>query len=313
MQITAIEPNYASPSVGVERQFENALRSTDSIKITLCAVVQLLSVKHLFVAERVDWTLKSRDRATIARNIGIRCGSSLDYQRWWVTSPSSLLLIHPPTKIHQSRSIEDQGFLVVKKRTAFTLLELLLTLAVLAALTAVAIPQIGLLAGDRRLVRGGDLLRVEITRLRVDAMRQGRVLMLEGMLQGNSFRSKPFYSASDATEAYDQTGSQSGLLTGAAEGVVAMVEQDSDAEELIELPEDIMVENVGVVSAARAMEIEQVTDSARTDEWSRPILFYPDGSTSTAVVTLYNPELGRVVVRVRGITGDVTVSEVLSL
>ncbi len=201
----------------------------------------------------------------------------------------------------------------MKKRTAFTLLELLLTLAVLAALTAVAIPQIGLLAGDRRLVRGGDLLRVEITRLRVDAMRQGRVLMLEGMLQGNSFRSKPFYSASDATEAYDQTGSQSGLLTGAAEGVVAMVEQDSDAEELIELPEDIMVENVGVVSAARAMEIEQVTDSARTDEWSRPILFYPDGSTSTAVVTLYNPELGRVVVRVRGITGDVTVSEVLSL
>ena len=112
----------------------------------------------------------------------------------------------------------------MKKRTAFTLLELLLTLAVLAALTAVAIPQIGLLAGDRRLVRGGDLLRVEITRLRVDAMRQGRVLMLEGMLQGNSFRSKPFYSASDATEAYDQTGSQSGLLTGAAEGVVAMVE-----------------------------------------------------------------------------------------
>ena len=78
----------------------------------------------------------------------------------------------------------------MKKRTAFTLLELLLTLAVLAALTAVAIPQISLLAGDRRLVRGGDLLRVEITRLRVDAMRQGRVLMLEGMLQGNSFRLK---------------------------------------------------------------------------------------------------------------------------
>ena len=75
----------------------------------------------------------------------------------------------------------------MKNRPAFTLLELLLTLAVLAALTAVAIPQIGLLAGDRRLVRGGDLLRVGMTRLRVDAMRQGRVLMLEGMIEGIIF------------------------------------------------------------------------------------------------------------------------------
>lgn len=48
MQITAIEPNYASPSVGVERQFENALRSTDSIKITLCAVV-LVVVRSAFI------------------------------------------------------------------------------------------------------------------------------------------------------------------------------------------------------------------------------------------------------------------------
>ncbi len=312
MQITAMEPNYASPSVGVERQLENTLLSTDSSKITPCAVITVVVCAAFFRGTGRLHSIESRSgfhRSKHRHQVWIELG----LPAVGGASPSSLFLIHPPTKIHQSRSIEDQGFLVVKKRTAFTLLELLLTLAVLAALTAVAIPQIGLLAGDRRLVRGGDLLRVEITRLRVDAMRQGRVLMLEGMLQGNSFRSKPFYSASDATEAYDQTGSQSGLLTGAAEGVVAMVEQDSDAEELIELPEDIMVENVGVVSAARAMEIEQVTDSARTDEWSRPILFYPDGSTSTAVVTLYNPELGRVVVRVRGITGDVTVSEVLSL
>jgi prepilin-type N-terminal cleavage/methylation domain-containing protein len=201
----------------------------------------------------------------------------------------------------------------VKNNLAFTLLELLLTLAVLAALTAVAIPQVGLLAGDRRLVRGGDLLRVEMTRLRVDAMREGRVLMLEGLLEGNSFRARPYYSASDATEALDQTGTQTSLLTGASEGVVTILEQPSESQELIDLPEDITVEAVGVVSAARSMEIEQLTESDRSEGWSRPILFYPDGSTSTAVVTLSNPKLGRIVVRLRGITGDVTVSEVLPL
>jgi prepilin-type N-terminal cleavage/methylation domain-containing protein len=201
----------------------------------------------------------------------------------------------------------------VERRSAFTLLELLLTLAVLAALTSVAIPQIGLLAGDRRLVRGGDLLRVEMTRLRVDAMRQGRVLMLEGLIEGNQFRSRPFNSATDATEAFDQTGSQSGLLNGATQGVVTVVEQDREAEDLIELPQDIAVESVGVVSAARSMEIEQLTESDRAEGWSRPVLFYPDGSTSTSVITLSNPDLGRVVIRLRGITGDVTVSEVVPL
>ncbi len=199
------------------------------------------------------------------------------------------------------------------KRFAFTLLELLLTLAVLAALTAVAIPQVGLLASDRRLVRAGDLLRVEMTRLRIDAMRQGRVLMLEGMVEGSNLRAKPFYSAGDATEAIDQTGSQSGLLTGATQGVVSVIEQDSEAEELIELPEDILVEQVGVVSAARSMEVEQLNEANQSQGWSRPILFYPDGTTSTAIVTLYNPQLGRVVVSLRGITGDVTISEVLPL
>ncbi|MCH1494953.1 MAG: prepilin-type N-terminal cleavage/methylation domain-containing protein [Rubripirellula sp.] len=201
----------------------------------------------------------------------------------------------------------------MERRSAFTLLELLLTLAVLAALTSVAIPQIGLLAGDRRLVRGGDLLRVEMTRLRVDAMRQGRVLMLEGLIEGNQFRSRPFNSATDATEAFDQTGSQSGLLNGATQGVVTVVEQDPESEDLIDLPQDIAVESVGVVSAARSMEIEQLTESDRAEGWSRPVLFYPDGSTSTSVITLSNPELGRVVIRLRGITGDVTVSEVVPL
>lgn len=199
------------------------------------------------------------------------------------------------------------------RRTAFTLLELLLTLAVLAAIAAVSIPQVGLLMGDRRLVRAGDQLRVEMTRLRVESMRQGRVMMLEAMVEGTSFRIKPFYATTDATEAFDQTGSQSGMLTGATQGIVTAMAADPEVGETIELPEDVVVSAVGVVSAARAMEIEQLTLANQSEGWSRPILFYPDGSTSTAVVTLSNPTLGKVIVKIRGITGDVTVSEVLPL
>lgn len=197
------------------------------------------------------------------------------------------------------------------RRSAFTLLELLLTLSVLAAIAAVAIPQMGLLLGDRRLVRGGDQLRVEMTRLRVDAMRQGRVMMIEGMVEGNSLRVKPYFSAVDSTEALDQTGSQSGLLTGATQGTAVPVVDDESAEKVIELPEDVMVAAVGVVSAARGAEIEQLTLADQGEGWSRPILFYPDGSTSTAAITLTHEKYGRVIVKIRGITGDVTVTEVL--
>lgn len=199
---------------------------------------------------------------------------------------------------------------VVPRRSAFTLLELLLTLSVLAAIAAVAIPQLGLLLGDRRVVRAGDQMRVEMTRLRVDAMRKGRVMMMEGMIEGSEFRVKPFFSVADSTEAIDQTGSQAGLLTGATQGIVVPVNQDLDVVETIELPEDVSVASVGVVSAARATEIEQLTLQDQGQGWSRPILFYPDGSTSTAAIVLTHKSVGKVIVKIRGITGDVTVSEV---
>lgn len=198
------------------------------------------------------------------------------------------------------------------RRPAFTLLELLLAISVLAAITAVVIPQAGVLLGDRRLVRAGDTLRVEMTRLRVDAMRQGRVLMLECMIEGNSFRHKPYYSIADSTEAIDQTGSQSGLLTGADQGVSVPIVADEESETVIELPENTVIKGVTVVSAARAAEIEQQSMANQSEGWSRPILFYPDGSTSTAMISLSHQSVGRVLVRMRGITGEVTVSEVLA-
>ena len=193
--------------------------------------------------------------------------------------------------------------------SAFTLLELLLTLAVLSAVAAVALPNLDLMLRDRRLVRAGEQVRVEMNRLRVEAMRRGRVMMMEGTLSGNTIRVKPFQSVADATEAIDQTGSQSALLSGATQGTMTTLATDQ-TERTIELPTQVTIMSIHVVSAARRMEIERLSQSDQIDGWSRPILFYPDGSTSTAAVDLKHDSIGNVRVKLRGITGDATVGQV---
>ncbi|QDT03265.1 hypothetical protein K227x_16470 [Rubripirellula lacrimiformis] len=221
---------------------------------------------------------------------------------------STVQLFVGPSCTRASDRCQRCGF----SRSAFTLLELLLTLAVLAAIASVVIPQVGLMMGDRQLVRAAEQLRIEMTRQRVDAMRQGRVMMIEAMIDGGTFRLKPYFSSSDAVEAMDQTGSQSALLNGADQGNVAVIQDSSESEETVDLPEGVTFTSVGVVSAARAFQIEQLTLADQGEGWSRPILFYPDGSTSTASVVLSADGIGRIVVKVRGITGDATVSEVLA-
>ncbi len=197
-----------------------------------------------------------------------------------------------------------------QRRHAFTLLELLLSIAIIAALTSVALPQIAMVLGDRRLVRGADLVRIEMTELRVQAMRDGRVMMMDAMLEQGQLRTRPYFSMSDAVEASDMTGSQSGMLNGGETGTIVAIEVDETATDEIELPEEITVKTVGVVSAARSFDIEQQTAGDQASGWSSPILFYPDGTTSNAAIVLSHPQHGQVTVKLRGITGEASVGPV---
>lgn len=195
-------------------------------------------------------------------------------------------------------------------RTGFTLLELLLVVALMSVLSAIAIPQIASLLGDRRLVRAANVVGEEMMRLRIRAMREGKTYIMDGVVEEGKIRVRPYTSLVDSVEAFDQTGSQSALLTGATQASVVVVDVEPESEKEIELPDDVTVMSVAVVSAARAAAIEQETMSAQVDSGSRPILFYPDGTTSTAAMMLKHATDGQITVKMRGITGDVTIGEV---
>ncbi len=198
-------------------------------------------------------------------------------------------------------------------RHAFTLVELLLTLAILVTIAAIVVPSFGILLADRRLNRAGDQLRVEMMQARLLAMRTGRTQMLQVRVGAAEARVKAWIDMNDLTESIDQTGASSALLTGGNASAAAL--QPTTVETVnreIELPAEIMIADAQVESTQRSFMIDTQTLGETTEGWSQPILFYPDGTTSTAAVTFTQEEAGKVIVVLRGLTGEVTVSDVLA-
>ncbi len=219
----------------------------------------------------------------------------------------------PPPSARWSRG-RLQG---AASRRGFTLIELLLALAVLVALAAIIIPSFQGLLSNRRLARGGDIVRIEMLKARLAAMRSGRTQMLRFQLGAGTLSVRPWRSAADMTEAADMTGTGSALLQGGtplpAAGIAATGQEEAQQ---IELPEGIVVAAARVESTTRSLAIETQTSSEQAAGWSQPLLFYADGTTSTAAVTVRDPapqdqQVGpQVIVMLRGLTGEPTLTEV---
>lgn len=223
--------------------------------------------------------------------------------------------------------------------SGFTLLELLLVLAVMVALSAIAVPGIVGILANRQVARGGSGVRVAMVQARLEAMRTGRTQMMQVEIGGSRFKVVPYHDASDVTEAADMIGRGTAAATGGTAMPVVPVapagaapsqagprDAVSYAVDEEKLPDLVVFNAAQVQATARSSTIDRAASAAggaglgatgapgdagaALGEWSQPILFYPDGTTSTALVTLGREEVGRVAIRLRGLTGETRISEV---
>ncbi len=191
-----------------------------------------------------------------------------------------------------------------------TLLEMILTMALLIMVGALALPAFRGSFDNQRLRKGGEQLRVEFARARMQAMKSGRILMLRYEIGGNQCILEPFFSEQD----YVEGNLTSSDLTAAQAGSSSRSNTMAIPPSRLTLPERVRFAGGRTNMDLRDAQIQQQVSGSplNTAEQPPPVIFYPDGTTSSAEVVLGNEVGFYVVVRLRSLTGMSKVSDLLN-
>ncbi len=200
---------------------------------------------------------------------------------------------------------------------AFTLLELILVLAILVALGAVVAPIVGDAFHRQKLQASADMLRSEWEHARLTAMKTGQIQVFKCTIGASDYSIDPYMAGDDMLNA------SSGAVITTSVGTVAQTNSDGSlsspapttpvdpltgAPEGKKLDEEVTFVNCVVNGDMRAMSIVQSQGGlAATSTMNQMVMFYPDGSTSTAEVTIQNAAGLQRAVRMRGLTGTTQV------
>jgi prepilin-type N-terminal cleavage/methylation domain-containing protein len=212
----------------------------------------------------------------------------------------------------------------------FTLLEVILVLALLVAITMVAGTNLRGGFRQQRLRKAAEQVRVEWARARVQAIKTGRVQVFHHALQGNRFFSMPQASLDDPpVEVYGTPTSglpqPTGQPAGFANPINPQLSTDLSSVRQQELPQGVLFLAVDVRFDQRsAIQLNQAADpnsltqvmsgfdrtSTPVEQWGMPIYFFPDGTSSTAQLVLLNDRNEAITLYLRGLTGLARVGSV---
>ncbi len=177
--------------------------------------------------------------------------------------------------------------LTINRESGFTLIELILVMAIIVLVGALAGPSIVQTFSRQTLEKGADRVRIAMGQARVNAIRTGDVYAVFVLEGGAWFQVAPFSQA----QAMSTAASQRQMLA-------ARREQSEYEEDL--LPPGITFYRGTIAVDNRAAV---VLDTGNAEGRLRPILFYPDGTSQDARLTIQNDKGNFVEIRLRGLTG----------
>lgn len=205
--------------------------------------------------------------------------------------------------------------------SGFTLLELLLVLAILVVATAIAVPAVVGPMEGQRLMKAADQVRSAFNRARVAAMRTGQVQFFRFQPNTNLYAIEALndgegYLEASADIAFSQSpmmaGPQGGLAPSEVLADEGAIDPLTGAAKPLELPENMIFVQSSNLNDLRSARILEQMQTSGDITLSPPILFYPDGTSTTSQVILSNQEEIFVIVRLRGLTGLATVTDLLT-
>ena len=193
------------------------------------------------------------------------------------------------------------------RRSGFSLLELMLVLAIVAAIGAIAAPMLIDSFERAKLNGSAGSLRLDFDRTRLKAMETGQIQVFKCTLGERDFTIEPWMTSGDTANASAGATLISGagtLVETQSNGMIAAADANALAGDAKQLDENVSFVSCLVSSDMRSFSIGQqmggITGAAMT---SQLILFYPDGSTSTAEVIVQNKRGDMRAVSLRGLTG----------
>jgi prepilin-type N-terminal cleavage/methylation domain-containing protein len=211
--------------------------------------------------------------------------------------------------------LHDEGYYQVKMenrcsppRHAFTLIEVLLTLALIMIISAVAWVALKGPVARQRLRAAADAVRTAWVEARVDAMKTGHTFAFRYRVRGDRYHlaaqeNSPSADSSTATQPSPSSPS-------------ARDEEETGDEPLPPPVDKTLPPGIRFLSAdATASDLAAMGDYSETKpaedsgKWSDPIYFYADGSTTDARVVLAADRHAAMQLLLRGITGSVTVDD----
>jgi prepilin-type N-terminal cleavage/methylation domain-containing protein len=175
-------------------------------------------------------------------------------------------------------------------RPGYTLVELLIVLAVLALILGLSLPAFRRLSSRNDVLDSARLLRAELVRARLRAIETGRPLLFQYQLGSGSFQIVPADDPNLSPRGSDEM-SAAAAVVDAADRLPAL--------------------HVGVVfvdpTQASGVASELFDESG--GEWSEPIVFYANGRSHNGRFQVANGEY-QVAVTLRGLTGAVRLAEI---